>query len=231
MTILAQRDGVRIIGIRKCGHTSIINTFLTNRHEKVEPGVYRPLVRNSGDGLEEIKAYRGDLTNSHDWPAPSIELAFIRNPVHRALSAYQHFIVRGVQHDGTLMRDNFNQLGYKPGMTFAEYCDYLPSVFLDDPHTTPYSDELLKAGLPDTPYMIAPLELIDDIWPAFMEQFNIDCPRLLPTVNAGQYQADDFLTDDLVEKLRELYSEDYLLWEFLYNEARETFSTVNNQVH
>jgi hypothetical protein len=233
---IAQRDGVRVVGFRKCGHTSIINTFCTLRNEFLasalpstpwskEPGdKSTPLEirQNYNRRTQHAGALRGYLDSAEHWPKPHTVIVFIRDPARRALSAYQHFIVRTV-------RENFLALGFTPDMSFAQYCKHLKTVDLaKDLHIEPYYDQLAATGTEDSRFLLAPLELISEVWPAFVNDLGLDdVPLGVWRQNNGGYQAAEFLTDELTDYIRdEVYSQDYSLWQTVYNETRATLPSV-----
>jgi hypothetical protein len=215
MTVLAQRDGVRVVAFNKCGHTSIINTFMSTKED----------LPNTTDRARALGGYQGDLTNFQDWPEPEVIVSFLRNPAHRALSAYHHFCVRKERY-------KFKELGFEFGMSFPDYVDHLLTVDLTvDAHLAPFIDDLVTAG-GDRVYVLAPLELIGECWPIAMDNVGLaDVPREVLHKNKGGYQAEDYMRFDLHEKLRGLYCEDYNLWETIYNEARAEISPISNATH
>lgn len=213
MTVLAQRDGVRVVGFNKCGHTSVINMFAPRSEPVKRPQFGAPNVINTEDLAKQANTYRGDLTNYHDWPHPDVVIAVLRNPVRRALSAYQHFLVRKE-------RSSFTGLGFKFGCTFDEFVEHLVTVDLTgDAHIKPFVPDLIAAGS-NSQVLLLPLELLSQIWPVIIEELQIKGTS--PTMqfrNKGDYDPDDFLTPELYDTLRTLYQEDYDLWELAYNDV------------
>ena len=219
MTVLAQRDGVRVAAFNKCGGTSIINTFMSRRNEN-------PDFPNSNDRARAIGGYQGDLTNSQDWPEPRVLVAFMRDPARRALSAYQHFLVRKERY-------KFKELGFEFGMSFPAFVDHLLTVNLSaDKHISPCVPDLLAAG-GDCHYIVAPLEFINEAWPLIMDGVGlVDVPDIIAWHNKGSYNPDDFMTAELREKLRELYLQDFNLWCATYHEhkTRAKIPAVGNEI-
>jgi hypothetical protein len=243
--ILAQRHGVRVVGFRKCGHTSIINTFCTLRSEfeatetapstpwSKEPGdnSTRPAILNTTDRTQRAEAYRGYLDTAENWPEPHTVVGFIRDPVRRALSAYQHFIIRTSKlADGarTVGRESFHCMGFTPDMDFAQYCEHLGKIDpSNDPHIEPYYDRMPATGTENSRFLLAPLELISEVWPAFVEDLGLDdVPLGVWRQNRGGYKPDKYLTDEVVDQVRTIYSADYRLWQTIYDETRETLPAV-----
>lgn len=230
MTVLAQRDSVRAVGFNKAGHTSVIHTFMSTPESvgHVEEMLFAPKVLNTLDEAKTIGGYRGDLTNFHDWPKPDLIFAFLRNPVHRALSAYQHFIIRKERY-------KFKELGFTFGMPFDKFVDHLLTVDLTaDPHLAPQIDDLIAASGDELcNYILAPLEMIGEAWPIVMDNVGLGdvVPRTVLHRNKGNYNPDDFITPELHDKLRELYSQDYNLWETICDETREKISSISDATH
>jgi hypothetical protein len=221
VAVVAQRDGVRVIAFQKCGHTSIINAFLTPLDAEVQrgiPGV--PLIRNSGDEAAAIGAYRGDVVAAHSWPKPELTIAFFRNPLARALSAYEHFFVRGT------LRTQFEELGFKLSMEFPDFALHLRNIDLNaDPHLRPQTTSYMAAGLHDNIYA-GQLEQIDVTWPLLVDQHNLDCSKQMPRYNAATYETEDRLTGARLLLFEDLYKDDYLLWRAAHFEAGATVSSV-----
>lgn len=243
--IIAQRHGVRVVGFRKCGHTSIINTFCTLREEFVEDkppsspwskelgdDSQRPAILNTTDRTQRANAYRGYLDTAEDWPEPHTVVGFIRDPARRALSAYQHFIVRTFNlRDGirTVGRESFEQMGFTADMTFEDYVDHLGKVDLSlDLHIEPYYNQMPAAGTRNSRFVLAPLELISEFWPALIDDLGLDdVPRGVWHKNKGGYDSKTVLTDELADRIRDgIYSQDYSLWQTVYNETRAALPSI-----
>jgi hypothetical protein len=227
MTVLAQRDKVRVAAFNKCGNSSIITTFMTavpgEQWTKYSP----PGILNTVDRARNIGGYQGDLTNFHEWPKPEVVIAFLRNPARRALSAYQHFLVRKERY-------KFKELGFTFGMSFPDFVDHLLTVDLTaDPHISPQTPDLIEAGGDFCSYLLAPLEMIGECWPIAMDNVGLGdvVPRVPIHDNKGDYDPGEFMTLELHDKLRELYSEDYNLWETIYHEAGKEISSVSDATH
>ena len=92
---------------------------------------------------------------------------------------------------------------------------------------------MVEAGSEHCNYLLAPLELIGEAWPIIMDNVGLGdvVPRTVLHLNKGNYNPDDFMTSDLHDKLRELYSQDYNLWETIYHEAREEISPISDATH
>lgn len=231
MTAIAQREHVRVVAFNKCGHTSIINTFMSHRDGFVNP---EPATVNSHE-VRRAEGYVGNLidVDLSTWPEPEVVIAFLRNPVYRVLSAYQHFFVRTMLSISIVrFRDNFQKVGFTRGMSFSEFVDHLLTVDLTfDPHLSPCIPDLISVG-GDRQYLLAPLELIGDCWPLAMDNVGLaDVPSQVYHKNKGDYNPDDYLTPDLYDAIRELYSEDYNLWETVFNEARAEISSISDTTH
>ena len=159
MAVAAQRHGVRVVAFQKCGHTSIINSFKTPCGEDVVRGA---------DGLDDM--FAGVATN--DWPHPVATIAYLRHPLSRLVSVYNHLVL------GTY-RENFDQFGMYAGMPFAIFCDRLCDHSTDvdlDPHTKRQAVSLVEMS-DDTTLWLARLEEINQRWPAMVDTFGLACVR------------------------------------------------------
>jgi len=225
VAVVAQRNGVRVVAFQKCGHTSIINMFLTPADMSIVRGD-APAVRNSGDEAAAIGAYRGSLAVSLNWPKPEFTIAFFREPIRRTLSAYQHFVVRTLKDIGgvkTLGRRSFTDLGYDADMTFPEFCGHLQYVNLQaDNHLRPQTEALMVAGYGTV--FGRQLEELSYEWPILVDFLELDCTKEVATFNAAEYDVTEHLAGNHVAIIEQLYEDDYILW----NEARAPISSVSH---
>jgi hypothetical protein len=121
-------------------------------------------------------------------------------------------------------------MGFTPDMDFAEYCHHLKKVDLsEDPHIEPYYDRLAATGTKTSRFALFPLELIDEVWPAVITDLELDdVPLGIWRQNRGGYKPDKYLNDELIDYIRdEIYSQDYSLWQTVYNETRATLPSVS----
>ena len=215
MAVVAQWNGVRVVGFQKCGHTSIINMFLTPVDDSIERGK-AALIVNSQDQAAKVGAYRGDLAAAQTWPEPHTTIAFFREPIRRLLSAYQHFIVRTT-------RSPFIDMGFRSGMAFHEFCAHFITVdpTLDNhlkPQNLSFNEALVGRAL------IYKLEYLDAIWPQLVEHLGLKCTKEVARFNAAEYDIDTHLQGVHVDWVNIKYADDYNTW----CEARETFSPVSS---
>ena len=211
MSVVIQHKNIRVVTFQKCGHTSIINMFQTPADQAINRGA-SPNVYVSKD--EEAPVfYKG--TDTDDWPDAEITIAFFRNPLQRAYSAYQHFIIRTLSNElvsvPSLGRKQFTELGFTAGMTFLEFCEHLKTVDLDyDPHLRPQITSFVaaKSGFD----IINQLENIHRSWPELVEDFNMSCTKAVVYFNSANY---DPWPEDSLEGhiIRSLYDEDYHTWD------------------
>ena len=145
MAVAAQRGRYRVVAFNKCGHTSIINMFLTPPDQSVVRGAM-PAVQVSSDVPVE-QVYKGFAEDVDNWPEPAYTIAFFRQPARRMLSVYQHFIVRTMQKELTTAGYTaFTKLGFDASMTFPVFCRHLRSIDLDaDLHLKPQVTSLNAA--------------------------------------------------------------------------------------
>lgn len=216
MTLLAQRDGVRVVAFQKCGHTSIINTFLQRREGFVNP---EPAVITQTNWAHD--GVRGYPEQAVDWPEPRLLIAVIRSPLRRALSAYMHFMQRKE-------RDNLTRLGFKFGCGLNQYVNHLKTVDLrEDQHIAPYAFDVVDATNDKYPTIVIPLELIDVMWPIVIAKEGLyDVPLKPWHKNPGHYNYEDVMTPYAESVLSEIYSKDCNLWEAVYDEARTAIPAV-----
>lgn len=222
MTVVAQRNGVRVVAFNKCGHSSIINTFIQHRRGFVNPEpatIPSNQVNTDPDAL--VKALRSQSDSIVDWPDPHLLIAVIRNPVHRALSAYQHFIIRKERY-------KFTELGFSRLDIFRNFVNHMRTVDLTaDPHLAPYTPDLLKMGGDRYTTALLPLELINEAWPIAISNAGLDdVPLEVWHKNAGGYDSELYLHPNQVEILEELYSQDYKLWQAVYDETRASLPAI-----
>lgn len=237
MAVIAQRNGVRVVAFQKCGHTSIINMFLTPAD--------MPLVRGTAPALRSDDAYRGYAEDTQDWPEPELTLAFFRNPLIRALSAYEQFIVRGIQRPlaspvisfgddhvvapgvPSLGRQSFTDLGFTADMEFKDFCLHLRNIDLNaDNHLKPQATSYMQAyGNPGQVYS-GQLEQLDITWPLLVDQYGLNCTKEVPQYNAAKYETKDRLTGVHLDLFKKLYAQDYRFWEASHFEARAPLSSV-----
>jgi len=243
MAVVAQRDGIRVIAFQKCGHTSIINMFLTPAGMPLARGT-APAIRNSSDKTPAPEVYRGDVVAAQSWPEPELTIAFFRNPLGRALSAYEHFIVRTLQYPvdspvvtpggetkagiPTLGRQSFTDLGFTPDMDFQAFCSHLRGINLAvDNHLKPQSTSFLEAyGSNTTNVHAGQLEQLNTIWPLIVEQYDLDCTLEVPRYNAAKYETENRLDGAYLNQFEALYARDYAFWEAAHFEARAPLSSV-----
>ena len=214
----------------KCGHTSIIKMFLTPPgQEPVERGT--PAVRISGPDMPiPPQIYSGIEENAPNWPEPLFTVAFFREPIFRAYSAYQHFIVRTLNVvDGvpTLGRVSFTKLGFTADMSFPEFCEHLCGIDLcTDGHLKPQVTSFNAVVGAGTPYTFR-LEHLDTKWATIVDDLVINCTKELAHFNAA---APRFPIDKHVADLvNTLYAEDYEAW-LKSGETRTTFPPVDYEV-
>jgi len=230
VAVVAQRNGVRLIAFQKCGHTSLINMFLTPADMPLVRGD-APAIRNSGDEAAAINAYRGDIVAAQNWPKPDLTIAFFRNPLLRALSAYEHFIVRTLKViDGvsTLGRQSFTDLGFTADMDFAAFVLHLRNINLKaDNHLKPQSTSFIEAYNDEEVYA-GQLEQLDTIWPLIVAQYGLDCTLEIPRYNEAEYITHKRLSGVRLSMFKELYARDYAFWKASYFEAGTQISSVSH---
>lgn len=211
--VAIQHERIRLVAFQKCGHTSLINMFQTPRDQSVVRGM-APAVKVSGQDTSPGVFYKGDDTT--DWPESEWTLAFFRNPLQRAYSAYQHFIIRTLSYPlvsvPSLGRKQFVELGFEAGMTFLEFCEHLAIIDLNyDPHLRPQATSFNRAACGHR--WLCQLERLDTAWPETVEHFDLPCTKEVVDFNAANYEP--CLVDGPEAGIIEvLYAEDYEIWDF-----------------
>jgi len=212
MAVIAQRDGVRVVAFQKCGHTSIINMFLTPADV--------PLVRG---GAIPDDAYRGTVEKARSWPEPRLTIAFMRNPLMRAFSAYDHFIIR-------TQRASIMALGFTPDMSFTQFITHLGEIDLTaDEHLKPQWLSFIEACASLDVYG-GQLEQLDTTWPLIVDQYGLDCTKEIPHYNRAErdymWDTEDRLPRSVLAAFKVLYATDYACWNAAHFEAGTSFSSV-----
>ena len=205
MSVIVQRDGIRIITFQKCGHTSIVNMFQTPAGQDIVRGT-TPAVLISGADMPVM--YKG--FDASEWPEPRLTLAFFREPVKRARSAYEHFIVRtakaGLVGLATADHESFTKLGFNLKMTFTEFCEHLHHIDLNlDNHLKPQTTSFI-AALNGANY-IYKLEDLSVCWPRLVKELDLPCTTHVVRFNEAKYD-----TTQQDDSINQLYADDYDLW-------------------
>ena len=208
MAVVAQWGPVRVVAFNKCGHTSVINMFLTPRGETPVRG--RSAVLNSGEEAKKLGAYRGDLAACKEWPDPELVVAFFREPIRRALSAYQHFIVR-------TSRKPFQDLGFTADMSFKDFVMHLRKIDLSaDAHLEPQFLAFDQATPKNTRATLYRIEDLDLAWPNMVKELGLNCTTEVMHYNQGNYDPYQYITDpEIVEVIDDLYQSDNMVWHYL----------------
>jgi len=207
MSVVAQREARRVIAFPKCGHTSVINTFMTTYGQSVQRGA---VANNSFKGLSE---------ETHSWPAAKVSIAVLRNPLTRLASAYNHLILE-------TQRENFLALGFDQDMIFPEFCQHLGNIDLTaDNHLKPQAVSLHEArsGL----LHLVQLEQLAEQWPLIVRAFDLPCTTDVAEFNAHHYTVD--FDHWSIAFVKEIYADDYKLWEKADVETRAQVPPVDNQ--
>ena len=228
MSVVAQRDGVRVVAFNKCGHTSIINMFLTPADKELVRGA-APAIRisNAAPVLQEV--YRGTAMDAQHWPEPELTITFFRNPLQRALSAYEHFIIRTLDEvDGvpTLGRESFTKLGFTVGMSWYEFCAHLGKIDLSaDDHLKSQAQSFTEVFTGGEVYG-GQLEQLSTTWPLIVDQYGLDCTKEVPQYNEAKYDRERMLSTAAYTRFDQLYGADRRYWEAAHFETGTKISPV-----
>jgi hypothetical protein len=208
MTHVLQRDGVRLIAFNKSGHTSVVNMFMTSPGGTVDRGP-KP---------HDADTLRGDIKKAEKWPEPIVTAAFIRHPLARIVSGWNHL---NREHFYT----PFKTYGFTPEMDFEQYVQRLLRVMAShnpekvDPHFQPQhiGFRLARGWLGST--QIMRLDEIDSAWPQFVRTYQIECTLTCATLNKKSYPDGKSWTamyvgiEPMAFKLLEHYQTDLYMWE------------------
>ena len=217
LAVVNQNGGVRVVAPNKCGHTSVINMFRTRRDK--EP--------------ESVKLHKHCRDDFAEWPDALYTLIFFRDPLARAISAFEHFIVRTLRITTQRGRghSNFFHYGLTPEMNFLEYARHLHSIDAScDPHLLPQSDSLLRCG--SGKLIAGQLERFSEQWPQLVKTLCLDCSDHIEHVNKAYYDingADYDGYDEAAALIHEVYAIDYdEYWSYL-DEARTPLQAVSHE--
>jgi hypothetical protein len=204
MAVVNQKGGIRVVAPNKCGHTSVINMFRTRRDK--EP--------------ESVKLHKHCRDDFSEWPAAKYTLIFFRDPLARAVSAYEHFIARTLRINARRKSgySNFAHYGFTPEMKFLEYVKHLATIDIScDPHLLPQSDSLLRSGSGEL--IVGQLERFAEQWPLLVDYLGLDCSKQIEHINKAKYDrsgADYRGFDEAAALIREVYAIDFdEYWSYL----------------
>jgi hypothetical protein len=170
---------------------------------------------------------RGSAAEAIDiWPYPALTIAFYRNPLDRALSAYEHFIKRTLvypeESNGgplSLGRQNFTDMGFTSDMEFKDFALHLRNVDLElDLHLKPQSNSFDETTTHSTRTATYQLEQLDELWPEIVNKHALDCSTEVVSFNAAQYETKDRLSGARLGIFEDMYQDDYERWEDSYHE-------------
>lgn len=197
MAVVNQKGGIRVVACNKAGHTSVINMFRTRRDR--EP--------------ESVRLHKHCRDDFSEWPDADYTLMFFRNPIRRAISAYEHFIVRTLRITSQRSRgySNFSHYGFTPEMTFLDYAKHLHTIDVScDPHLLPQFVSLTRSG--SGKLIAGQLERIEEQWPFLIDYLKLDCSPALEHINKAGYEINYEGFDEAAALVREVYATDY--WEY-----------------
>lgn len=196
---VVQRNGVRLVAFQKCGHTSLINTFVTPPTFTVERGA------------RHLEAKHGDSKTVGDWPVPVVTVAFFRNPLARTWSVYNHLVRDN-------FRDEFSCLGIDQSSPFDQFCEAIVSCddLSFDNHLKPQVQSFREAAKGS--YWVARLEEAEWKWPRMCRVFQLDCTTKLARFNIADYshpwtRAYHRMDRKLLNALLACYAGDNDVWE------------------
>jgi hypothetical protein len=202
MPHVLQRDGVRICAFNKSAHTSIVNAFCTDAGQAIN--------RGSNTGANE-KVLRGRGKNRLAWPEPDHTYVFIRHPLARTVSAWNHLN----QANETPVYGRFRKLGFVPGCPFPEFVAHLTTFFpndIEDEHLRPQTLQAAEALPNCPPPTVVRTEQLDIEWPRMVQRTGLTCTTEIPHFNSHE-TLEAFDRDyTMATQLIGFYNADYLAW-------------------
>ncbi len=215
MSVVVQRNGVRIVAFNKSGNTSIVNTFQCPFGGTPQRGV-----RN----LEVLKA-----PSSSDFPEPIVTIAYFRHPLARLASVYNYFFElprrEVIETDSmakvqpTEFRVNFKVLGFRADMNFEDFCEQIIAKkdrLHEDLHIKKQSESFIADRGLAVDTWIARLDELSTVWSQMVSTFHLDCSTRIAHFNnqvgyswVAMYQDIPVVTKLLLE----LYHDDHRIWQ------------------
>jgi len=209
MTHILQRHGVRFVTFNKSGHTSLTNMFLTTPGGAVDRGA---------SSKDEGRTLVGDIKQAATWPEPLVTGCFVRHPLARCVSAWNH-----------LIRDHFYQpfktYDFRPEMQFDQFVGRLLRILTSqnpenlDPHFRPQSIGLRLARGWLGHVQVMRLDEVETAWPQFVRTWEIESTLAVVHLNNKTYPNGDPWTAmydgiaTMAFKLLEHYADDLYMWE------------------
>ena len=194
MIVTREREGVRLVAYRKAAHTSITNTFLTDRGEDVVRG------QKQGRGRDQRSA--------------AITVTFFRNPLARLVSAWNHLLC------GDDPRSSLDRFGYTHRMKFDKFLELtlsIPDTEIDL-HLASQSYQLclaLEKHHPDVIWVGQLENLATTSWREMRDFTGLVLPDFVPRFNAKGYKPwPTYYTEALAHRaLQARFFDDYRTWQ------------------
>jgi hypothetical protein len=191
-----------MVAFNKCGHTSIVNSFMTAPGSPVD----RAATQLRKDTLI------GNYHKAQQWPEPVVTIAYFRHPLARIASVWNHLI----RHN---WYTSFKELGFTKEMPFDAFCKHL--LFIRDDFLDPHLEEqsisfrACRAWLGDT--AIYRLDEISTAWPQMCRTWDLDCTTNVAHMNRRDYPEGKPWTAMYKDKqvmfdLLHMYREDLQIW-------------------
>lgn len=204
--LILQLDKVRLVVFNKSAHTSLANAMATNRGF--------PVVRSAGSSKGAKAGVFRDNTDRLDpeWAAankPVITGAFVRHPLARCVSAWNHLIMQEKY-------QTFLDLGFEENMKFEPFCEQLLSMDDDtmDIHLQTQTRQMER--VPDVGLTwIGQVDQLGDHWRQFVHFTALPCADTVPLLNGPKQTVPwtTHYTAALAHKmLAERYWRDLMFW-------------------
>jgi hypothetical protein len=210
MTHVYQRDGVRMVSFNKSGHKSIVLTFLALPGGADSQELAARTLRG-GFGSKHKQAW-------HDWPAPIVTVAFVRHPLARIASVWNHLFRDRVGY--TPLRKH----GFTEDMVFEQYVHQLLKVEYSsdmDFHLAPQAFCLDRCATNTISQHVYRLDDIAEGWPRMCQTYGLECETKVAHHNdrSQNYPQGrpwtalwEGLEDEAGELVHGLYERDYDMW-------------------
>ena len=163
---------------------------------------------------QNAKVLRGRPVMQARWPAPKHTVVFLRHPLTRTASAWNHLLN---QHEDPGYH-GLVEMGFLRGMSFAEFVQHLMTFHpgdVHDQHLRPQIYQCYDVVADCENAQVVRVDNLDEEWPELVQSSGLTCTSEIPHFN-------DFVTARRLEEyehnyliatpLIQFYSADYRAW-------------------
>lgn len=194
-----QLDGIRVVVFNKSAHTSIANALSTHKRKEVQrgakrDGVYRDTVDQVSDAW-------------FDQNQPILTVAFVRHPLSRIVSVYNHLIVDQEY-------PTFDAIGFEHGMGFEDFCEHLLAL---DIHDCDKHLQLQASQMDKVPHVgevwIGRVDQLEQHWQDFLAFTGLHCAGV-PHYNKRAYLTPwtGYYSVNLAKMVAARFRRDIIFW-------------------